>query len=251
MKPKILITNDDGINAPGIKALYQTLKGDYDCWIVAPATEQSACSHSITITRPVEVSENHNEGQMFSCSGTPVDCVKIGVKAIMNGQPEVIISGINAGLNTGRNILYSGTVAAALEGAYLGLKSIAVSVDTLTTPDFYAASGHFKFFLRNVIEYPDIPGVVLNLNYPSRVSKDSPMVLTEMGRSVYDEAIIPVHSGSDQKKFLIQGTRVIIKEAEQVDQQAVNDNKISLTPLRDYTTCPLATKDLSRWQYFN
>jgi len=140
---RVLLTNDDGIHAAGLKALYQELKSDFEVHIVAPDSEMSAVGHAITLTSPLRVQEVYRNGNFFGygVKGTPADCVKIAVQELLETAPDVILSGINLGANVGVNVLYSGTVSAATEGAFLGIPSAAVSLDTRTHPDFVLPPG--------------------------------------------------------------------------------------------------------------
>jgi len=119
---KILLTNDDGIYAPGLLALHHALESDYDVHVVAPSSEMSAVGHAITISSPLRVREINKNGSFFgyAVKGTPADCVKIAVQELLDEPPDIILSGINLGANVGVNVLYSGTVSAATEGAFLG-----------------------------------------------------------------------------------------------------------------------------------
>jgi len=130
---KILLTNDDGIHAPGLFALYEALKADYQLHIVAPESEMSAVGHAITLTSPLRVQAVHKNGSFFgyAVTGTPADCVKIAVRVLLERPPDIVLSGINPGANVGVNVLYSGTVSAATEGAFLGVPSAAISINIL------------------------------------------------------------------------------------------------------------------------
>ncbi|MEW6267542.1 MAG: 5'/3'-nucleotidase SurE [Thermodesulfobacteriota bacterium] len=165
----VLLTNDDGIHAPGLKALYRALGQDHQVYVVAPEMEQSAVGHSITLADPIRVKEIRFEDSFagYALSGTPADCVRIGVSELIRPRPEAVVSGINVGANVGLNVLYSGTVSAATEAAILGLPALAVSLDTFTEPDFtYAAD----FTRRLVADLPHLdlaPGASLNVNLPA------------------------------------------------------------------------------------
>jgi len=138
----ILLTNDDGINAPGISALFKSIEPMGDITVVAPDTERSAVGHAITLSDPLRVEKVNKRGKFFgyAVSGTPADCVKIAVWALLEEKPDIVISGINLGNNTGISIIYSGTVSAATEGMILEIPSIAISLAAYKKPDFsYAA----------------------------------------------------------------------------------------------------------------
>jgi len=166
---RILLTNDDGILAEGLIALYEELKGDFELSIVAPETEMSAVGHAITLSNPLRVRRFKRNGIFFGygVSGTPADCVKIGVQEILQQRPDMILSGINLGSNVGINLLYSGTVSAATEGAFLGIPSVAISLNTKNDPDF----GFPAKFSRRMIKFVKENGLrertALNVNIPA------------------------------------------------------------------------------------
>ncbi|MBI5745365.1 MAG: 5'/3'-nucleotidase SurE [Elusimicrobia bacterium] len=166
---EILITNDDGIYAEGIYALATALKRAGNVTVVAPDTQRSAVGHAITITDPLRVTEAKRNGKFFgyAASGTPADCVKLGIKAIMKKRPDLVVSGINLGGNQAYNILYSGTVSGATEGALLGIPSMAVSLDTFKNPDF-GPSAEFAVKMARLMARRKVPpGTLLNVNLPN------------------------------------------------------------------------------------
>ena len=140
-RPKILLTNDDGINAPGIATLADVLTSFADIYIVAPLSEMSAMGHAITISDPLKVSELFKDDKHFgwAIGGTPADCVKLAINGSLVPKPDLVISGINQGANVGVDIIYSGTVSAAYEGTILNIPSMAISLDSFTQKDFSAA----------------------------------------------------------------------------------------------------------------
>jgi 5'-nucleotidase len=165
----ILLTNDDGIFAPGLLALYTTLSDRHQIYVVAPESEQSAVGHSITLADPIRVKEVKRNGTAFglALTGTPADCVRIGAGELMPVSPDLVVSGINRGANVGINILYSGTVSAATEAAILGIPAVAVSLNTYTDPDFSNAA---KFTQKLVDTIPELnleSGTSLNVNVPN------------------------------------------------------------------------------------
>ncbi len=164
---KVLLTNDDGILAPGLTALHASLSREHDVFVVAPESEQSAVGHSITLADPIRVKIFRKNGMRgYAISGTPADCVKIAVTELMEEPPELVVSGINQGGNVGINILYSGTVSAATEAAIAGLPSIAVSLNTYAEPDF-AVAADFALHLTGILPEIGLPaGVSLNVNVP-------------------------------------------------------------------------------------
>jgi 5'-nucleotidase len=166
---RILLTNDDGILAEGLIALYKELNGDFDLSIVAPETEMSAVGHSITLSNPIRVRRIKRNGSFFGygISGTPADCVKIAIQEILHHTPDMIISGINLGSNVGINLLYSGTVSAATEGAFLGIPSVAISLNTKNDPDFSFPAKFSRQIITFIKQNGLRDGTALNINIPA------------------------------------------------------------------------------------
>ncbi len=166
----ILITNDDGIHAPGLTALFHELKQRGEVAVVAPESEQSAVGHAISLSHPLRVKEVDLKGggRGWAVNGTPADCVKIGVAEILPRLPDLVISGINLGPNVGINVLYSGTVSAATEAAILGVKAAAVSLHTYQDADFLEAARVFAGLLPRLQQWPGWGnGICLNVNLPA------------------------------------------------------------------------------------
>ena len=167
-QPHILITNDDGIDAEGIKQLYLSLKSIARISIVAPQRDQSATSLSLTIQHPLKVEEVNwgDKTPAWSVNGTPADSVKLALSVLVSTPPDLIISGINRGSNAGRNILYSGTVACAIEAALRGIPSIAFSTYNMLTPKYEEAVQHIPSIVEHVLTHPLPDGTLLNVNFP-------------------------------------------------------------------------------------
>ncbi len=169
-RPSILITNDDGIHAPGIKHLWKALSTIADVIVVAPAYEQSAVGLSITIRHPLKIEkvEWHfaPKANLWSVNGTPADCVKLALTVIMQTKPDLIISGINRGSNAGRNILYSGTVAAVIEGTLHNIQGVAFSIADFINPEYEKAEKLIPKFIDYILNHPLPTGTFLNVNFP-------------------------------------------------------------------------------------
>jgi 5'-nucleotidase len=166
----ILVTNDDGIYAPGLRALYQELTALGDLAVVAPDSEQSAVGHSISLSNPLRVKQVSLDGgvQGWSVSGTPADCVKIALAELLPEPPDLVVSGINLGPNVGINVLYSGTVSAATEAAILGVKALAFSLDTYKNADFAAAARLARQVVARFQDWSGWPAkVCFNVNIPA------------------------------------------------------------------------------------
>jgi 5'-nucleotidase len=165
---RILLTNDDGIYAPGLEALHDELLRLGSVDIVAPSVEQSGVSHSITYLEPLLAYEVFRHGRLFgrAVRGSPADCVKLAMLQFCNTPPDLVVSGINAGANSGINVLYSGTVAGAIEGAFFGVTSIAVSLAASENPDYARAARQAVPLIEQILGGESAPGALWNMNLP-------------------------------------------------------------------------------------
>ncbi len=246
---EILITNDDGIYAEGILALSDSLRKVAGVTVVAPDIQRSAVGHAITLADPLRVTKANRSGKFFgyATSGTPADCVKLAIRSIMKKKPDLVFSGINLGGNTGYNILYSGTVSGATEGALLGIPSIAISLDTFTRPDFrFAAS-----FARKLAEaaYGRLPkGTLLNVNVPAvPVRRIKGVSLTSQSRSLFKDRFDERTDPHGQTYYWLTGSQDLSAPAEDSDIAALRAGRVSITPLHfDLTDRDLMRK-LSSW----
>lgn len=189
---RILLTNDDGVFAPGLAALEQQLRHLGEVFVVAPATEQSGVGHSITFLTPLTCKSIHRDGRHWgwAVNGSPADCVKLSIGELFKDNPiDLIVSGINSGLNAGINVLYSGTVAAAIEGAFFGVTSVAVSLEYDEDADYQTAAVIARNVVRGIINQPASRGKLFNLNIPTAATdspkevKVVPMGLAQYGRT--------------------------------------------------------------------
>jgi len=165
---RILLTNDDGIYARGLAALYEALSGDAHCLVVAPEIEQSAVGHAITLTRPLMVRSATKGGKFlgYAVCGTPADCVKIGIKELAGSPPDFVVSGINRGANCGNNVIYSGTVSAATEAAMMGITAMAVSLDSHKEANFSIAARIARKLVSAIAADALFAGCAFNVNVP-------------------------------------------------------------------------------------
>jgi 5'-nucleotidase len=186
-KPKILITNDDGIEAPGIKALWRSVADFADVSIIAPAHDQSGVGVGITVRTPLQItSVGWERGTpAWKVTGTPADCVKLGIRVILEQKPDLIISGINRGSNSGRTLLYSGTVGGVIEGAIRGVPGVAFSFDEIVNPNFQLIEKHITPILQYTLEHPLPRGTIYNVNFPQNPVKGVRMA--RQGRSYWAE----------------------------------------------------------------
>jgi 5'-nucleotidase len=173
---QILLTNDDGIFAPGLAAMERAVRGLGDVAVAAPSTEQSGVGHAITFLTPLTAKEvfEGDRHRGWAVDGSPADAVKLAVAAFCPRRPDLVVSGINSGLNAGINVLYSGTVAAAIEGAFFGITSIAVSLEWDDHPDYDRAAEIGVDVIRQVLERRPPAGSLFNVNIPTRALRGTP-----------------------------------------------------------------------------
>lgn len=240
---KILVTNDDGIEAPGIAALAESLREIADVTIVAPLKEQSAVGHAITMQLPLRVTDYKKNGSFFgyAVSGTPADCVKIGVRNIMKSPPDLVMSGINHGSNTAINIIYSGTVSAAREAAIMDIPSMAISVTNHAASDFSFA-GKISKLLAGELAGKDLPlGTLLNVNVPD-IPEDqiAGIKLTRQGKSKWDDIYEQRIDPYGRNYYWLTGNLMEVDTEIETDQAAIRKNYVSVSPihfdLTDYET---------------
>lgn len=246
----ILITNDDGILAPGLEALHRSLSRLDRCLVVAPDAERSASGHSITMTVPLRVQAVRRGGKLFgyAVSGTPADCVKIALGAGLVKAPRLVASGINPGSNTGANLLYSGTVSAATEAAILGLPAIAVSVDWSFRPDFRASAAFARRLAGLVLKRGLAPGTLLNVNVPSRpAGRIKGVKLTRQGSFRFEDQFTRRRDPHGRDYFWLRGERQIFSQGEGFDDLALARGYISVTPIGYDLTQLSQFKRLQDW----
>lgn len=235
----ILISNDDGILANGIRALIEALSPKYDVYVVAPDRERSAAGHSLTLHTPLRVEEvdaKYGSKRCWMTTGTPGDCVKIAVNAILanNELPDLVISGINHGPNLGGDILYSGTVSCAMEGALLGIPSIAVSLASLRTEyeDFKLAAEFTAKMIERLGNYTIPPKTVLNVNVPGLEKDDiAGVAVTELGKRMFTDTYERRVDPRGKVYYWMAGELITEPEDAKTDIAAVRNNKISITPI--------------------
>ena len=229
-QPLILVTNDDGIMAPGLAALAKALAGLGRVVVVAPERDNSAASHSLTMRRPLLVREEGPD--RFAIDGTPADCVIVGVGKLLKSRPALLVSGINPGPNLGDDISYSGTVSAAIEGTMVGIPSLAVSLAGEPGVGYELAAAHAARLARLVLEQGLPPDTLLNINVPTRPGAEIKGVrFTRQGRRKYDGAIQETADPWRRKHYWIGGGTPVLDEGADTDVQAVVAGWVSVTPL--------------------
>ncbi len=236
----ILISNDDGIAANGIRALTEELSKYHDVYVVAPDRERSAAGHSLTLHTPLRVEEleemKSGAKRTWVTNGTPGDCVKLGINAILapEEQPDFVISGINHGPNLGSDILYSGTVSCAMEGAMLGVPSIAVSLASMHSEyeDFKYTAKFVVSLLKKLKDFKFPPKMLLNVNVPSIDDDDIlGVAITELGRKMFTDNYEKRIDPRGKVYYWMAGELISEPSTANTDIAAVRNNKISITPV--------------------
>ncbi len=230
---RILLTNDDGFQAPGLQTLYHTLlaKETWDLSLVAPEGQRSATGHAITLSNPILVEEQllKGNGRGFAIYGTPSDCVKLAIQGKIVPRPDLVISGINAGQNLGTDVFYSGTVSAALEGVLLGIPAIAVSLASYKDHNFEPAAEFIAAMLPKLIN--KLEQGLININIPALPEKDWRGVrITKLGKTVYENVFESRIDPRGRNYFWQAGTMIKDQEANS-DLSAIQDGYISITPI--------------------
>jgi 5'-nucleotidase len=236
---RILVSNDDGIHSAGLAALAESLAAVGDVVVVAPDREQSACSHALTLHRPLRIDDAGPN--RYAVDGTPTDCVNLAVNAILSEKPTLLVSGINRGANLGDDVTYSGTVSAAMEGTLLGVPSIAMSLIGRGPYDFGPAAAFAARLAAWVLETGLPPDTLLNVNVPENTEGVAPnaVELTRMGRRRYGDAIVEKVDPRGRKYYWIAGDEVPFVAEEGTDFHAVQHGRISVTPIHlDLTNYP-------------
>ncbi|TYQ30734.1 5'/3'-nucleotidase SurE [Pseudanabaena sp. UWO310] len=249
----ILISNDDGIYAPGVRALAEALsKTEHQITVVCPDRERSATGHALTLQEPLRVDRITDiyppSIEAWACSGTPSDTVKLALDALLGDRPDLVLSGINRGANLGTDVLYSGTVSAAMEGVLEGVPSIAFSLAGFTHLDFSAAANFAKKMVQAISDYALEEPILLNVNIPAIDEEDiCGVVVTRLGIRRYRDQFEKRIDPRGKIYYWLSGV-VIEEEAEaDTDIQAIRDNYITITPLKPDLTFTAAIPFIKTW----
>jgi 5'-nucleotidase len=243
----ILITNDDGIDAEGIKALAGGLECGHTVFVVAPAREQSASSHSLTLRRPVSVQKTGERS--YAVDGTPADCVNLAVNGILTVRPDLVVSGINHGANLGDDVFYSGTVSAAIEGTLCAIPSIAVSYEMKTARDFGPAARFTAGLVDYLAAHPIPRDTVLNVNIPDTIVADRPAYkITRQGKRIYGNAVVGQVDPPGAGSFMIGTGEIAFENDIESDFFAVTNGYISITPLHLDLTNYASIGEIKQWK---
>lgn len=253
-KPLILVTNDDGINAPGLRKLISLMRQIGRVVVVAPDGPQSAMSHAITIKLPlmykeIEISDDYKE---YSLNGTPVDCVKFGIHKLMDEKPDLVVSGINHGSNASINIIYSGTMGAALEGSMGGIPSIGFSIlDYDQHADFSASADYILRIANKVLLEGLDQGVALNVNFP-KLLNGTPykgIRICRQAQAYWKEDFAERKDPRDGRPYYwLTGTFSINEHNEHTDEWALERYFVSIVPVQFDFTAHKQIDKLNKWE---
>lgn len=249
---KILLTNDDGINSTGLKELVKCLKNFGNLIVVAPDQERSGsgCSSSIYQTIRCRKIGSEQDFPKYSLSGTPVDCVMVALEKLCeNDKPDLIISGINAGANLGRDVFYSGTVGAAIEGAFHGILSIAISIDQKERPIYYSSAVKVMNMIMNRLPLEsNHHSRILNINIPNvAYSKIKGIRLTKLAYVHHQKFIKSIFKSDHSEYFWIEGSQPMGMMEDNSDYWAVQNNYVSLTEVSLELKHPGTQSKLKPW----
>ena len=235
-KPVILVTNDDGIVSPGIKALVEVMAKFGDVTVVAPDSPQSGMGHAITIHDPLRIQKMNVFGEIpsYQCSGTPVDCVKIAIDKILHRKPDLCVSGINHGSNASINVIYSGTMSAAMEAAIDGIPAIGFSLlDFSFDADFTAAQIYIEKIVRNILKSGLPKDSLLNVNFPNLPeSKIKGMKICRQATAKWEEEFDERIDPNGKKYYWLTGNFVNNDQGEDTDIWALENGFVSIVPVQ-------------------
>lgn len=251
-KPLILVTNDDGINAPGIRTLIAIMETIGEVVVVAPDSPQSGMGHAITLDSTLYVERlvvNDVETNEYSCSGTPADCVKLGIKEVLDRRPDICVSGINHGSNSSINVIYSGTMSAALEAGIEGIPAIGFSLlDYSWNANFEASKKYVKLITENVLEHGLPNGVVLNVNIPNVPEKEIKGVkVCRQAKANWEEVFDKRVSPQGRDYYWLSGKFVNLDNGEDTDEWALEHNYVAVVPVQFDLTAHHCIQNLNTW----
>ena len=253
-RPLILVTNDDGINAPGIRTLISVVKDIGDVIVVAPDSPQSGMGHAITINSTLHssrITPKNSEIIEYSCSGTPADCVKLAINELMPRKPDLCVSGINHGSNSSINVIYSGTMSAAVEAGIEGVPAIGFSLlDYSWNADFSQSKDFIRKITLNALNNGIPKGVVLNVNIPAVKKSDIKGVkICRQAKAYWVEEFDKRKNPLGQEYYWLTGKFVNKDQGEDTDEWALKNNYISIVPVEFDLTAHHAIQGLNEWDF--
>lgn len=252
-KPLILVTNDDGITAPGIRALIDVMKEIGEVVVVAPDSAQSGMGHAVTINNTLTLERVHIDSEIaleYACSGTPVDCVKIALGQILDRKPDLCVSGINHGSNSSINVIYSGTMSAALEAGMSGIPAIGFSLlDFSWNADFEQVRTFVKKITTQALENGIPKEVVLNVNFPRLLTDDIKGIkVCRQAKAVWIEDFDKRMSPNGKEYYWLKGEFVNQDKGEDTDEWALKNGFISIVPVHFDLTAHHAINRINNWE---
>lgn len=253
-KPLILVTNDDGITAPGIRALIEVMATLGQVLVVAPDSPQSATGHSITINNTLYLNQVSAPGAdiaEYACSGTPVDSVKFAVNEILKTKPDLLVSGINHGSNSSINVIYSGTMSAAVEGGIEGIPSIGFSLsDYDWNADFEPIKPLVKKIAQQVLENGLPTGTVLNVNFPKGAASEIKGIkICRQAKAVWQEKFDKRTTPQGKHYYWLTGEFIQLENGEDTDEWALANGYASIVPVQFDLTAHFAIPELNTWKF--
>ena len=253
-KPLILVTNDDGINAPGIRCLIDVMSEIGEVIVVAPHSPQSGMGHAITINSTLhcsKISSNSSKRMEYSCSGTPADCVKLAVNELMPRKPDLCVSGINHGSNSSINVIYSGTMSAAIEAGIEGIPAIGFSLlDYRWNANFSDSKKFIKKITLNALKNKIPKDVVLNVNIPTlKESEIKGIKICRQAKSYWVEEFDKRKNPLGQEYYWLTGKFIDKDKGEDTDEWALKNGFISIVPVEFDLTAHSAIKVLNQWNF--
>jgi 5'-nucleotidase len=255
-KPLILVTNDDGITAPGIRALIEVMNTIGEVVVVAPDSPQSGMGHAITLDSTLyleQVTIDNGNQKEYSCSGTPADCVKLGISEILDRRPDLCVSGINHGSNSSINVIYSGTMSAAIEAGLEGIPSIGFSLlDFNWNANFESVKEYVKNIALNVLENGLQEGVILNVNFPKLEKKAIKGVkICRQAKANWVEKFDKRISPQGKEYYWLTGKFVNLDKGEDTDEWALQNGYVSVVPVQFDLTAHHSIAKLNTWDLNN
>jgi len=253
-KPLILVTNDDGITAPGLRALIRFMAEIGDVVVVAPDSPQSGMGHAITLDNTLyssKINVDHKDGAMaeYSCSGTPADCVKLALQELLDRKPDICISGINHGSNASINVIYSGTMSAAIEAGIEGIPAIGFSLCDYSWDAYFESTGDaIKRIVREALKNMIPKGVVLNVNIP-KMEDQAPkgIKICRQARANWKEKFDKRTNPMGKDYYWLTGEFELLDKGEDTDEWALANGYVSVVPTQFDLTAHHAIQNLNNW----
>ena len=253
-KPLILVTNDDGITAPGVRTLIEVMNTIGDVVVVAPDSPQSGMGHAITVNSTLHLDKVNDDAATqaeYSCSGTPADCVKLGIREILHRRPDLCVSGINHGSNASINVIYSGTMSAAIEAGIEGIPAIGFSLcDYNWSANFEHCKSYVKMIAQNVLEHGLDHGTVLNVNFPNLEKKAIKGVkICRQAKANWVEEFDKRQNPYGKDYYWLTGKFVNLDKGEDTDEWALANGYVSIVPVQFDLTAHHSIQQLNTWTF--